>query len=163
MKSVLVNVYCNRMLKELISPIAELQTKVFPRLQIQFAGGWEPDAASYDTAQKHYDAYDILSNLALQNNDMTLLVTSKTIGTFWHGVLLGAAVGRCAIVSTARLSNYDDIAVEACHEIGHILGLRHCSNDCLMGVSFSSEEVCKKARSLCSQCYRRITEDIFYL
>ncbi len=161
MKSVLVNVYCNRMLKELIGSIAELQKNVFPRLQIQFAGEWEPNATSYDTAQKHYDAYDILSNAALQNNDTTLLITNKIIGTFWHGMLFVATVGKCAIVSTARLSNYGDIAVEACHEIGHTLGLRHCSNDCLMAGSFSAEEVCKKSRSLCSRCSRIIAEDIY--
>lgn len=55
------------------------------------------------------------------------------------------------------LSNtVDSIRKEAIHEIGHILGLTHCKEPCVMAYSNSLPEVMRKSDELCEKCRRRL-------
>jgi predicted Zn-dependent protease len=54
------------------------------------------------------------------------------------------------------LHNRHSLAKEAIHEVGHVLGLNHCSDNCVMNLSKSEEEVRRKPSSLCPSCSTRL-------
>jgi len=70
--------------------------------------------------------------------------------------------GRAAVVSTARLSEpvlvdrrvlWERLAKEAVHELGHALGLTHCSRpECAMARSAGLRDVDRKGGQLCADC-----------
>ncbi len=67
--------------------------------------------------------------------------------------------GRCAVISIYRLRSEDRalfrarIQKEAVHEIGHVLGLRHCPNPlCVMHFSNSLHDTDIKAGWFCKRC-----------
>ncbi|MBI5067497.1 MAG: archaemetzincin family Zn-dependent metalloprotease [Deltaproteobacteria bacterium] len=70
--------------------------------------------------------------------------------------------GRAAVVSTARLSEpvlvdrrvlWERLAKEAVHELGHALGLTHCSRpECAMSRSAGLRDVDRKGGQLCADC-----------
>lgn len=73
------------------------------------------------------------------------------------GDIFGCAAGKCAIISTAGLDR-ESWVKEALHEIGHLLGLDHCSGDCVMRFSGTPEEARVKPGRLCRACAERIDE-----
>jgi archaemetzincin len=70
--------------------------------------------------------------------------------------------GRVAVISTHRLSadSSDDpdlfesrVVKEAVHEIGHMLGVKHCSkSSCVMYFSEQLADTDRKKDSFCSEC-----------
>ncbi len=68
-----------------------------------------------------------------------------------------AHTGKAAVLSIHRLSSEELIVKEAIHELGHVLGLPHCTNDCVMRYSNSVAEVEGKPTRLCARCRARIS------
>jgi archaemetzincin len=76
--------------------------------------------------------------------------------------------GRVAVISTYRLraDGSDDsdlfesrVVKEAVHEIGHMLGLKHCTNSsCVMYFSEGLADTDRKRDSFCSECEPRMKE-----
>ncbi len=96
---------------------------------------------------------------------VTLGVTEVDIFASGMNFVFGEAElsGARAIVSSYRLWSPDREKVkerllkEAVHEIGHVLGLRHCRNrECVMSFSNSVLEVDRKSMNFCRLCASRI-------
>jgi len=76
--------------------------------------------------------------------------------------------GRAAVVSTARLSEpvpmdrrvlWERLAKEAVHELGHALGLTHCSRpECAMSRSSGLRDVDRKGGQLCADCQALLSQ-----
>jgi archaemetzincin len=77
--------------------------------------------------------------------------------------------GRCAVVSTHRLREefyglpanpallLERTVKEAVHELGHTIGLRHCSDwRCVMASTHAVERLDLKSRDFCSRCRRSV-------
>ncbi|WP_202320119.1 archaemetzincin family Zn-dependent metalloprotease [Archaeoglobus neptunius] len=71
--------------------------------------------------------------------------------------------GKRAVVSVYRLKSNDSrltaerLVKEAVHEIGHVLGLRHCKNrNCVMSFSNNIFDVDRKGSEFCRNCAMQI-------
>ena len=84
-----------------------------------------------------------------------------------QGFVFGEArcPGRSGIVSTARLQTVDTqpnafesrVRKETLHEIGHMEGLKHCSNSlCVMYQSLDITDTDKKTDDYCDECSREL-------
>lgn len=140
-------------LQESASKISEKIQAMFPALKIVVSHSLEIPLAAWDTFRGQYDIHYLLGLLEVSAGaDLTLWMVQGDIGDPWHTYLYGAAGDRRAIVSTARLDRLEDIAKEACHEVGHLLGLTHCNNDCVMHTSRTDKQVTGKPGRLCEAC-----------
>jgi archaemetzincin len=96
---------------------------------------------------------------------ITLGVTDRDIYADRMNFVFGEAElnGNRAIVSIYRLRSMDSrvteerLIKEAVHEIGHVLGLKHCRNrGCVMSFSNSLAEVDIKGSYFCASCASKI-------
>lgn len=68
-----------------------------------------------------------------------------------------AQTGKAAVLTTYRLESLDLINKEAIHEQGHVFGLQHYTNECVMRFSNSLAEAKAKPATLCERCRSLIT------
>lgn len=130
---------------------------------------------SYDTARNQYRSDIILHKIrafATKNMfDRVLGIIDVDIFVPELNFVFGEAEhpGKAALISLVRLrpefygrpANFEvfaDRAVkEAAHELGHTLGLSHCSNPfCVMYFSNSIFETDRKQSLFCSKCYLQV-------
>ncbi|HVQ01245.1 MAG TPA: peptidase, partial [Candidatus Thermoplasmatota archaeon] len=64
---------------------------------------------------------------------------------------------RGALLSLYRLPTTDLKEKEAIHEVGHVMGLKHCPNRCVMRFSNSLGEAQRKPLTLCERCKQTLT------
>jgi archaemetzincin len=100
--------------------------------------------------------------LAVVNRDITVGGVDYIFG-------LAALGGRCAVVSPVRLREANSggcnhglflerLLKEAMHELGHTLGLSHCSNDsCNMKFSSTVYDIDRKSVLFCNDCLKKIS------
>jgi len=122
-----------------------------------------------------YDASGILKGLeSSEAESKTILFTSLDlyipIFTFVFG--LAKLGGNTAIISSHRLRNefyglpkndpllHQRLLKETFHELGHLHGLKHCSNyTCVMTSSTNAEELDIKGHEYCSKCSIQINHN----
>ncbi len=102
------------------------------------------------------DAAKLLKYLgiAIGNHASLWLIDGKIFypGT---GQVFGCTAGRYAILSAADLEP-ETLAKEALHEVGHLLGLSHCSSSCVMSLSGSLDQAKEKPSTLCAGCLAKL-------
>ena len=128
--------------------------------------------------RKQIDAQVQLDHLAAFKHlhhipDPVLLVVSQDLFNHGHAALFGLAREQSgvAVVSTARLSNeyyglepcdydlIDRIVTEGTHEVGHLLGLSHCSDhECIMFCPDTLDELNGKKKSFCATCKKQLED-----
>ncbi len=130
----------------------------------------------FDLLRRQYNAQVLLTCLeAVQRRrggrDPILLVVPDDLYVPREEYVFGLARPSqgTAVVSTARLHNdfygrspseddlVDRIAKEGAHEIGHLLGLEHCSErECVMYAPHSLDELDRKRKMCCAPCAARL-------
>jgi archaemetzincin len=127
----------------------------------------------YVTEKQQIDAQALLDSIQTYKHrhgieEPVLLVVHQDLFKNGSRFVFGLAretVG-VAVVSTARLVNefyglsgsdddlIDRIMKEGAHEIGHLMGLGHCSNrECVMFKPDTLDELDRKKKQLCSTCH----------
>jgi archaemetzincin len=61
-----------------------------------------------------------------------------------------------SVLSVYRLPSQEMVEKEAIHEMGHVLGLGHCGNFCVMQFSNSLEEAMEKPGYFCERCRKAL-------
>ncbi len=100
------------------------------------------------------DAAEMLSRLLrMAGAHPTIWVVDVDLFLRDVGTVFGCSAGRCAIATISGLSRRGGMNV-VMHEIGHILGLDHCSERCLMCLARDSNGVENRPFALCDKCYQ---------
>jgi len=132
-----------------------------------------PDEA-HNAKTNQYYAVPILSKLEMlkgSEDEIILAVTEEDLYIPSQNFVFGQAnsVGRTAIVSFLRLKpEYyglpeDDKLVKsrlfavALHQVGHLLGLKHCNNDCVMKLAATVNELDARPDGFCYECLLNLT------
>lgn len=129
---------------------------------------------AYNKTRKQYNSTLILANLkpTLAKNIRALAIINDDLYSNISNFVFGEAEvgGKIGIISLARLQenllSLDLLKERACkevtHEIGHIIGLRHCQNKrCVMSFSPGLVEVDKKLSKFCPDCMHLLAESLF--
>ncbi|MEW6730136.1 MAG: archaemetzincin family Zn-dependent metalloprotease [Acidobacteriota bacterium] len=135
-------------------------------------------ASSYSQERQQYNSTMILARLkATTPSQMGLALALMTDDLYSLGLnfVFGEAeiAGRVGIISLARLrpsfgSKKKDSRLlqarackEATHELGHMLGLRHCTQSrCVMYLSNTLADTDKKSDRFCPDCTQSLAEAI---
>lgn len=132
-----------------------------------------PDEA-HNARTNQYYAVPILSKLELlkgSEDEIILAVTEEDIYIPSQNYVFGQAnsVGRTAIVSFLRLKpeyyglpedeklTRDRLYSVALHQVGHLLGLKHCGNECVMASVSTVNELDKRPDGFCHNCLLNLT------
>jgi archaemetzincin len=132
-----------------------------------------PDEA-YNAGSNQYYAVPILAKLELlkgSEEEIILAVTDEDLFIPNQNFVFGQAnsVGRTAIVSTLRLKPeyyglpededlvHTRLLVTSLHELGHLLGLKNCTNDCVMKPISNVNELDHRAEGFCPNCLLNLT------
>lgn len=121
-------------------------------------------------SQKRYDGTKILKKFQTQEN--ILVVTEKDITTKKNNILewgvlgLGYRPGTVCVISTFRMKKnvshgkfIDRLKKVSIHEVGHNLGLDHCTNDktCIMNDAKGKVSIIDKEKIIfCEKCKKQI-------
>lgn len=126
---------------------------------------------SFNVLRRQYDAVLIAETLTKMRKDDELLLALVDVDIYASGLnyCFGIALKGTAVVSTYRLDPrfydspydealYSDRAVkEACHEVGHLLGLKHCNDPrCVMYFSNWIYDTDAKGYMPCARCMSKL-------
>lgn len=117
-------------------------------------GVLELHKGAYNAWQGQYDALALLDHLIKNmTTGHAIWVVGEDIYYDHLNFVMGLAMYHVAgIVSTYRLDSAGMVAKECVHEVGHVLGLDHCKDDCVMRFSSSIDDAQRKPAALCPRC-----------
>lgn len=116
-------------------------------IQEAIEGAWDIAGGNGASMLRHLRRY--------HGGQMCLWIVDMKIEFPGCGEIFGCAAGRIALLSCAGL-DHETVVKEALHEVGHLMGLSHCDQDCFMRFSPSVEQARAKAGDLCPQCKGRL-------
>jgi len=135
-------------------PLHEIEEAIRKNFGVkaQEAGIKKLPSHAYNEARKQYNAFLLATSLP----PFSLWIVHEDIYFEGMNFVFGLTVGRKAVVSTYRLPSMQMVVKEAIHELGHVFGLAHCRNYCVMQFSNSLMEAMKKPNELCSDCRKKL-------
>ncbi len=130
-------------------------------MQIEIRNSMSLPGDAYSAERGQYNADPFMEMCAQVDGERVLGVAAVDIYADSLNFVFGQAQvsGRTAVISIARLVDRDRekfrcrVTKEAVHELGHTLGLSHCSDSrCVMFFSNSLEDTDRKGMNYCHRC-----------
>ena len=152
-----LRVYYDRDSAKLVRKVVEDLAQTYPFLVVAEGEEINPGGNALNLDRRQLDGDYLLDQLhAAHGPGLALWLVSDD--TYHDGLnfVFGLAVDREAVVSTYRLDSEELAAKEAIHEIGHLLGLAHCRQTCVMRFSNSLVEAKHKPKTLCTRCRQQL-------
>ncbi|CAJ37284.1 peptidase [Methanocella arvoryzae] len=117
---------------------------------------------AYNPLRRQYDAYVLLDYLIrCIVSDTAVWIVDRDMYCENLNFVFGLAMYHiAAVVSTYRVPSAEMVAKEAVHEAGHVMGLQHCKNRCVMRYSESLEDALDKPSELCTSCKKTIDRKV---
>ncbi len=120
---------------------------------------------AYNQIRRQYDADALLKKISKNFGNRFLCIFPHDIYVEDMNFVFGLAElnGKGGIVSIFRLKDknfHERLLKEMKHEIGHVFGLKHCGNRCVMNFSNSLFEVDRKPDYFCSYCFNELRSRI---
>ncbi|MDI3502497.1 MAG: hypothetical protein PWR13_307 [Archaeoglobi archaeon] len=145
--------------EEILNSLKSSLEATYP-LRVVFSENLIPPENARDAERNQYDAGILLRILERKRTkDFALWVVDSDIFITGMNFVFGVANYREAILSLYRLPSLDMISKEAIHEVGHLFGLDHCQNSCVMRFSNTFAEAMMKPKELCPEC-RKLLEEL---
>jgi archaemetzincin len=145
----------------LIEELAGLGFRVARQIQVELP----PEA--FDPHRGQYRGSSVLARIQPEPGERVLAVTEADLYDDGLNFVFGVAdpARRVAVISLHRLRVLADpwtfrarAAKEAVHELGHTLGLSHCSDPtCVMFFSNTLGDTDRKGARFCRRCHRRLS------
>jgi archaemetzincin len=133
--------------------------EVFEFINIYIKANLEiPEFPGILNEKNQYDAVKLLKFLLkIEEGNRVLWIIKEDIYVSGMNFVFGLAqFHKGAVLSIYRLNSDELIEKEAIHEVGHVLGLYHCNNVCVMQFSNSLLEAKEKPKSLCERCKKML-------
>jgi len=121
-------------------------------------GEKEPSKEALDSYRRQYDVRYLVKELPSENPSLWVMVVD--IADANHMYLYGAASKTAAVVSAFHSGDGVNLLKEACHEAGHLFGLEHCSQECVMRPSRSIFQLERKKLTLCENCRSKLSKEV---
>ncbi|HDM67012.1 MAG TPA: peptidase [Thermoplasmatales archaeon] len=150
-----VKLFYTNVPEEAVNLVRKALEGTYP-IQVEVAGDKPLPAEAYHPEREQYNAEILLEQL-LKEGEIRFWVIQEDIYCPGMNFIFGlASIYKGAVLSLNRLTSSELIRKEAIHEMGHILGLNHCSNNCVMQYSNSLWEAKWKPSTLCDECKKKI-------
>ena len=109
---------------------------------------------AYNIKRRQYDSHTLLDYLlrSMTSEHALWIVDQDSYYDNLNFVMGLAMFHMACVVSTYRLTSAEMVAKECVHEAGHVLGLEHCKNTCVMRFSSSIEDAEMKPDVPCGKC-----------
>jgi archaemetzincin len=129
------------------------------------AGLFDVPSSAFNPLRHQHDAMAIIDHIAAlkpESPNLKIGIVKVDIYSQEMNFIFGLAdpLSHTALVSTYRLVGeniHKRIRKEVIHEVGHLLGLSHCSDtSCVMCFSNTVEDTDRKEQTLCSKCRRKL-------
>jgi len=117
---------------------------------------------AYNSSRRQFNSYELLDyEVRCIMSDTALWIVDMDMYCENLNFVFGLAMFHvAAVVSTFRLSSPEMVSKEAIHEMGHVMGLQHCMNTCVMRFSKSIEDALQKPELLCERCKKALEHKV---
>lgn len=157
MKYLLYIYYEDDISTTLLKDLSHFLENIFPALKLASLHILNPSSSSQDTFFGGFDIYTLASELCMVHGSkpdtLALWILSVPLSSINHPRLFGAAGKGIAIVSLAPSEDKHFLFRESCHELGHLLGLRHCRRPCIMRPALTVSEILSSPLKFCTMCH----------